>query len=258
MNILGLISMFLLLFAFISARFSSHSRAFQRQACEQLRQRTLQQERYNYLRTSKHKGLNFLSIESDKKNSPPEQEERPAYKKGPYPDSAKCNLAVVLQGNAAMEEVFLNLLDLLYQHPQRQSFKDFNAKIFTNDLLALIKKEQESKRPVFLEKLVWEDEDQQKQYYFFLHSIANTPSLLDLCRFNVQKKKIDVPSASKEMLIALFGSSIAEKLLQKQKNPKHKLEVRKDELRELLRKEGLTLSPQFWSILRLSPIQQTE
>lgn len=255
MNILGLVSMFLLLFTFLTLNFQHESYRFQKvihEECACLRKKE------KALKNMVEKA--WVKIKRDqkpKKSSPTkDREKKIECREEEYPACTKCNLYMIKKGSHPSLKFFAKTLlyHLLDQHELRLPIK--KRELFFTALLEKLSPKKND--PVFLENLSFEEPDLSFIYYQLLKGKPNIPSLLDFWKYEERESKLCVPCLKKLSLETLFGKTITKTLLSEKEKEEELTKITKKKLQLLLSKEGRVLEGDLEKILVFSHKKQKQ
>ncbi len=237
MNILSLVSIFLLLFAFLTASISEDSYAFQR-ICS-FEQRELR------LVKKTHRKIQHTTFEKLVKKDPVKSSKQ---KKDPFSTAkiarckscSKCNLHLIKkQVDSPFKKVAKKLLRMQIK---TLSFIEDTSTInrLTEEIFQKVLEELEKssvKHPLHLEKIYFKDPILRRIYYLALKGDEGS-SLLRYWHTSAHMPYICLPCADETLLSALFGKNVAKALMRRKNFPEERLQISKEDLITLLHQHG--------------------
>jgi|GEM_PF-2662798 len=252
MNILGFVSMFLVLLAILTASFRG----------KVISSRQIQSSYVHYLGALRDVQNKFekKQFTLKKQKDPPQRKPSDSPKKPSIPkkhenmpECARLNLwQLFTSKNTENKALFETLVRTLYQE------KFFTQKGGTSLCDKLIDKAFEThkenpKKLLHLGKIDLNDLDFQSLYYHLLKGTATydetlgTPPLLEYVKLEDTKDKICLACADKLMLSALFGAEIAQILYDEKEHEDDRLVLTKEKLEGILNRENISIDPNFWN-----------
>ena len=173
------------------------------------------------------------------------------------------NILPLIKNNKIEEkqtyDLLIKLITILYKN---ELTKDKIEYKLVDQLLIACNKKIEKKESLCLEKIDLKDPSLQPlwykmlkgtKYYDFEKDIG-LPSILEFISIDENEKhnKICIPTASKEILIALFDEKIADKIWDKKE--KDKIKITKEELENILKDTHTSINNQsnIWAYIELS------
>lgn len=187
--------------------------------------------------SSKSKGKN--EPKNENKIASNTQEE----KRQVHPDRAKINIYQLVQEKKENQKELYNVIaSLIKELYSNQTFykQDLEHKIL-NNILSAFDSQINNKQELSFETLIIADNSLKNTYYKIIKGTkfydfekkTGCPSFLDFVKIENTNMKIPMKNASKELLIALFDSDIANKI--------YELQTQKNKLKELTYQNILSL-----------------
>jgi len=249
MNILGFVSMFLIILAFLASSFQGKIITF----------RHIHRSHTHYLNASRNAQNNFerKQYQLIKKKKKPKEEKKiqeadkkptPGKKHENMPECARLNLWPLFNDDTSdLKLIFENLIHTLYStdfFPKRKTEDLFFERVITSAKNQLKEKPDSS---LHLGKVHLNDPLLQSIYYAMLKGTKGLPSLLDYVKVEKMKHEICLACADELMLSSLFGPKVARRLMKEKEEEDDRLSITKEKLETLLNEEQITIDPNIWN-----------
>ncbi len=252
MNILGFVSMFLVLLAILTASFRGKI----------ISSRQIQNSYVQYLGALRDVQNKFEKTQFKlKKQKDPPQRNPSNSPKTPsipkkyedMPECARLNLwELFTRKSPENKALFESLVRTLY----KEKFFTVRGGVSLCDKLIEKAFEMHKENPqklLHLGKIDLNDVDFQSIYYHLLKGTAiydetlGTPPLLEYVKLEKSKDKICLACADKLMLSALFGPKVAQILYDEKEHEDDRLILTKEKLEGILNRENVSIDPNFWN-----------